>query len=217
MVEQAPNDGDSCVGWNCTEMGGMIVTKVEELTPNGMEDLEEFEREEQAPVDSYVYNEWNKEVGVKMEERAPRDSSSSGSGSSGWNSSSEEEIERGVMEEQAPGGGYSSGEWNDNVGEVVDESMVEEQAPGNRQGLRSLMTPVERVEGEVHDGFEVCGYNLDGVVVVNSGIQPNVEEQFEFGGVVFDSNDGVERWEEEDVERFLGCAIDYDSSSSTEW
>ena len=79
------------------------------------------------------------------------------------------------------------------------------------------MTPVERVEGEVHDGFEVCGYNLDGVVVVNSGIQPNVEEQFVFGGVVFDSNDGVEQCEEEDVERFLGCVINYDSSSSTEW
>ena len=54
-------------------------------------------------------------------------------------------------------------------------------------------------------------------MVVNSGIQPHVVEHFNFGGVVFDSNDGAEQVELENVERFLDCAGDYDSSTSDEW
>ena len=92
-----------------------------------------------------------------------------------------------------------------------------EQVSGGSSGFRNLLTPVEREDGEVHDGCEVYGYNLDGVVVVNSGIQPHVVEHFNFGGVVFDSNDGAEQVELENVERFLDCAGDYDSSTSDEW
>ena len=178
--------------------------------------------EEQAPNGSNSSSGWNISVvddlvEAKLEEQAPRSGSSSGSGSSGWSNSSVDEIEGRMVEEQAPGDRCSSSGWNDSVVDELEEVMVEEQAPGDRLGFRRLMTPVERVEGEVHDGFEVYGYNLDGVVVVNSGIQPNVEEQFSFGEVVFDSNDGVEQCELEDVERFLGCVIDYDSSASAEW
>ena len=42
-------------------------------------------------------------------------------------------------------------------------------------------------------------------------------EQFDFGGIRFDSEDLAEHVELEDVEQFLGYGGGYESSSSHEW
>ena len=127
-----------------------------------------------------------------MEVVEPREDPSGYQEVSGWN---EDSVERGGIEE----------------GEVV------EQSANDMNGLRSLLTPVEQNPGEVSDGCTVYGYNLDGVLVQNSGVQDNVVEQFDFGDIRFDSEDIAKHVELEDVEQFLGYGGGYESGSSQEW
>ena len=155
----------------------------------------------------------------------PNEELSGRQGSSGRNKSVGEVGSNGGedLEEQEAGGSrgsknlltpverWSVGEIGGNGGEDL-----EERETGGSRGLQNLLTPVERKPGEVHDGCVVYGYNLDGVLVMNSGVQSNVAEQFDFGSVRFDSDDLAEQMEMEDVEKFLDCG-GYESSSSNEW
>ena len=97
------------------------------------------------------------------------------------------------------------------------DGEVVEQVANDVNGLRSLLTPVEQNPEEVSDGCIVYGYNLDRVLVQNSGVQDNVVEQFDFGSIRFDSEDLAEHVELEDVEQFLGYGGGYESGSSQEW
>ena len=120
-------------------------------------------------------------------------------------------------------GGYGdvpsgNDKWNGgSVEHEGTEDVVVEQGANDRSGLGGLLATVEQYPGEVSDGCTVEGYNLDGILVKNSGIQEGVVEQFDFGNVRFDSDDIAEHVTLEEVEQFLGYGGGYESGSSQEW
>ena len=99
---------------------------------------------------------------------------------------------------------------------MEDIGSVEQDA-SRRDGFVELLTPVEQDPQEVSDGCTVYCYNLDGIVVQNSGVQENVVEQFDFGSTRFDSDDLAEQVTLEQVEQFLGYGGGYESGSSEDW